>query len=353
LKQRILIPFAALSIVATLMTLVLLFAYEFYLNTFETSLHLPKNGFHVNSAGDKEHYTWDHLVKNNNMGFRDDFNVSKNKGDAFRILVLGDSLTWGAGLATSQRYTNLTQNILNAQSGQKKIEVINASFPGAPLVKYRDRLKQISSEIRPDLIVIGFCLNDPQPRSQSYSIESEKFYQKFGRIIDLFRRGLSYLGLTTISESVPGTLRNILTNLGVTPQWWVSLDRTYNQNSPEWINLRKALEDIYKINEELGNPDPIFLVLNQGTYIDKPTDYRTPNTDPILQLYLKWYHQAEKEAQTVGYDTGNIEEILATRYFTKPMSVNPYDGHPNADLNEFYAEKLTQIISNKIKKASE
>lgn len=96
------------------------------------------------------------------IGFRDDFDIvtPKPKG-VFRIIVLGDSLTWGAGLATGERYTNLLSRRLNEEIKESVFEVLNLAHSGAPLIAYRNRLVKYVDILDPDLIIVGFCLNDP------------------------------------------------------------------------------------------------------------------------------------------------------------------------------------------------
>jgi len=67
-----------------------------------TAGRIPKNDFKT--------VTWSHSVVNNALGFREREVRIPKPPSLFRVMVLGDSLTWGAGLATDQRYSDLLKH---------------------------------------------------------------------------------------------------------------------------------------------------------------------------------------------------------------------------------------------------
>jgi len=314
---------------------------ESYLHFNDPSKTLPFNG--RNQAG--EYYTWGHKIKNNNFGFRDDLDIvtPKPKG-IFKIIVLGDSLTWGAGLATEERYTNLLSRHLKEEFEESVFEVLNLAYSGAPLIAYRNRLVKYIDVLDPDLIIVGFCLNDPQPRSQDYSIEREQFLNENVALLAKIKTLFHSLGFTYLSNRVKKSAITISQNLGLIPHWTEAMDRVYNKESQEWQQFLIALQEIKDISDSHKLPDPVFLVLNSGTSTDRPTDYNNP--DGTLLYFLRWFHQAEDTAKKLGYVTGNVENRLAREYTEKSMAINILDGHPNTNVNEFYAEKLYSLIKN-------
>ncbi len=147
----------------------LLYGFEYYLKLTDPKYHLPPNGI-----VDGKLYTWGHLVVNNKYGFRErDFDIPKPK--VYRIMVLGDSLTWGAGLDINERYTNLAESYLNQAFPERKFEVLNFGLRGGPTTMEKDILRKYKNLVKPNRIVVGFCLNDPQPKDQDYTIEREEF----------------------------------------------------------------------------------------------------------------------------------------------------------------------------------
>jgi len=318
---------------------IITYSAEAYFSAIDPANKLPKNGV-VNGV----RYTWGNKVTNNNYGFRDDHDyIAKKVKNSFRIIVLGDSLTWGAGLAVKDRYTNRLETLLKARFPKLRMEVFNLGFMGAPATSYRDRLIEYKDLFGPDLIIVGFCLNDPQPRSQDYSIERKAFVEKWGDTLSHLTSVLGKGGLPFLGKRVEDAVYNLVEKVGLIPPWYVALDRVYDKDSSEWSEFNSALVDIKNVSDEKTRLPPIFIVLNQGTYADRPTDYNHP--DPVLEYYLKWYAQAEGTAKDIGYVTGNIEKELKETYTQKSMAVNILDGHPNADLNRLYSQKLYKLIS--------
>jgi lysophospholipase L1-like esterase len=300
------------------------------------------DGIQVSTWGYPVRFNNEFIIKDIPFLFRQkSFKVPKPEG-IFRVIVLGDSLTWGAGLPEEKRYTEILEKLLNSECNKsKKFEVINLSAQGLSTISERDILLKGKDILQPDLIVIGFCLNDPQPRSQDYSPERENFEKKIGRFLR-WRK----IKLTLISSFIKRSVYRLAEILNVIPTWEEALDRVYDPHSKEWNEFLKALTDIKKISDEMGLPPPIFAVLNQGTKYTKPIHYEKP--DKEIGLWLKWYHQAEAAAKNVGFLTVNMEDEIKKEPQDISFVVNKWDGHPSEKLNEIYASKIFSLICNVI-----
>lgn len=322
----------------------ILYGFELYLASIDPARNLPFNGMDQNG----NRYSWGQLVVNNRYGFRErEFQVPKPAG-VYRIMVLGDSLTWGVGLSLEERYTNLLEKKLAEAFPDKRVEVLDFALEGASTIREREFLRQYKDAVSPDLIVVGFCLNDPQPKSQEYSIERENFIHGYGALILLAEAGLKDVGLPHVSARLDTAATNILQKLSVLPPWQTGMERVYDTNSLEWAGFVQALRDIKQMNDEMGLPPPVFLVLDQGTS-ERGTDYGHPQSDPQLVQFLRWYRQAEQAARQVGFITANEEDLLAANP-GRSMVLNVLDGHPNAWTNRIYAERLFELIGGMIER---
>ena len=335
-----------------------LYGYEFFFNPYTG---MPANGWIGN-----ELYTWGHLVKNNQYGFRErNFDSPKPSG-IYRIMVLGDSLTWGAGLAPEERYTAIAENLLNKTFNDRKFEVLNFGISGGPTIRERDILRKYKDRVDPDLIVVGFCLNDPQPRGQDYSIERENLENStIGRIIQRMQVFLRDVRLLYLAERLKMAFYNLAMKAGMIPDWETALQRTYEPQSDEWLDFVQALRDIKNISDEFHLPRPIFAILNQGNY---SSDYDNLGLEQALQgpavyavgqelagsvkQFLAWYHQAEKAAEDVGFMTYNHEYEIPRQIKNESLWINSLDFHPSASLNRVYGEKLYRKITEVIKNSA-
>jgi lysophospholipase L1-like esterase len=97
----------------------------------------------------------------NSLGFRDsrEYSIEKKPG-SFRILVLGDSVTFGHGALYETTYPYLLEQQLRAWRPDVNWEVWNLGVPGYNTAQELAYLKLVEDRYRPDLVVVGFFLND-------------------------------------------------------------------------------------------------------------------------------------------------------------------------------------------------
>lgn len=327
-KYTFIVLFNILAIVGVL------YAVEYLFSPFRA---LPKDG-----TFGEERYTWGHLVVNNRYGFRErDFETPKPEG-VYRVMVLGDSFTWGDGLAVEERYTSIAESLLNETSMGVEFEVLNFGLRGMSTIAERDVLNKYINAVDPDLIVVGFTLNDPQPKEQDYSVERQRLDERGGWIVRKLAYRLHHLRLRYIAKSLHDAFYLTFERWGVIPDWRTALQRAYDESSEEWISFIRALQDIKEISDQMGLPAPIFIILNEGTSADQPTDYGNP--DPVLEQYLHWYHQAEAAALEAGFLVYDHEREIAEQLSDEPLTINRLDHHPSVNLNRIYGEKLYQTI---------
>ena len=293
------------------------------------------NGYNI--AGQR--YTWGHKIVNNSLGFREKEFVTPKPQDVYRIMVLGDSITFGYGLAEEERYSNRLEALLSSKFPYKKIEVLNFGEAALATVHERDILAHYQDMVQPDLIIVGFCYNDTQPkRGGNYSVEMDRY------LIQVFLiQSLKLAGFNDISEVLDRGYGKLLTQLGKIPDWNIALQRTYEKESDEWKQFQEALRDIKTMSDDMRLPSPVFAALDGVSSTTKPTDYNNP--DETLKIYLRCYHQAEEEARKIGFTTMNFEEEFARETSNGITAVNRKDGHPSSKMNEIYARKLFQVIT--------
>ena len=96
----------------------------------------------------------------NSLGLRN--REIKEKKDQFRILFLGDSLVWGGDTSSGELYTQVIEKNLNKESYRLgcEVEVINGGIPGYTTFQEFEFLKIYGLDMKPDLVILGFALND-------------------------------------------------------------------------------------------------------------------------------------------------------------------------------------------------
>ncbi|HLG19231.1 MAG TPA: SGNH/GDSL hydrolase family protein [Bdellovibrionota bacterium] len=111
---------------------------------------------------------WDRLeVRRNSLGFRErEFERVKPPG-VFRIAVIGDSFTFGQGVAEGQRYTNLLETELNRGPRPLRFEVLNFGRAGAQTIDHIRMLEEAVQAGEPDFILLEWFVNDPEGKDTS------------------------------------------------------------------------------------------------------------------------------------------------------------------------------------------
>jgi hypothetical protein len=100
-------------------------------------------------------------VNINQLGFRDDREYALEKSPrTFRILVLGDSVTFGHGSVFEHTYPFLLEQKLKAWRPGVDWQVWNAAVPGYNTSQELAQLVDVGPRFQPDLVVVGFFEND-------------------------------------------------------------------------------------------------------------------------------------------------------------------------------------------------
>ena len=204
-------------------------------------------------------YEFSYPVRINSLGYRmQEFSLEKPQ-DEFRILMLGDSLTFGYGVEEKDNIPSLVEKKLNdylaKNSINRKILIINAGFAdGKSPDAYYLYLKKIGLDLNPDLIIVNYFLNNDisdlddtvwekvdqyglPEKISSKTTEVEEDYTKLKRpyqnwklTIPVFRNShLWVLFATSLESKSPGTVSKVKKLLGIEDKLPLVTDRE-NEN---------------------------------------------------------------------------------------------------------------------------
>ena len=79
-----------------------------------------------------------------------------------RIVVLGDSFTYGLGVGVEQTYPAALERLLDETPGVGPVEVLNLGVTAYSLHDLAAVLEHRALALEPDLVIVGYVLNDPQ-----------------------------------------------------------------------------------------------------------------------------------------------------------------------------------------------
>ncbi|MBP7161992.1 MAG: hypothetical protein KBB26_00530 [Candidatus Omnitrophica bacterium] len=98
-------------------------------------------------------------IRTNSLGFRHRDMGLKQPGE-LRILVLGDSITFGDFVSQDQTYPAVMEQSLRRTFPGRRLEVINAGIGAVDLQNEFALLMEAGLSVKPDIVLVGLYLND-------------------------------------------------------------------------------------------------------------------------------------------------------------------------------------------------
>ncbi len=103
-------------------------------------------------------------VSINSHGLRDrEYSLAKPR-DVYRIVMLGDSTTFGWGVPVEQTVAKILERQLNASAHHdRRFEVLNAGVGNYGTVQEFNHYLTYDRAFSPDLVILEYFINDPEP----------------------------------------------------------------------------------------------------------------------------------------------------------------------------------------------
>jgi len=107
------------------------------------------------------------VIETNSLGLRHPELAATKSDTEFRVLVLGDSITFGDYVVFEDTYTAQLANRLGGRV--PRVTIINAGLPGASTSDELYHYLEICDATDPDLVLVGMYLNDVQNSDRFYA----------------------------------------------------------------------------------------------------------------------------------------------------------------------------------------
>lgn len=99
-----------------------------------------------------------YFLQTNSAGLRNVEEIDENEA-VFRVLVIGDSFTYGLYVHNQETYPARLEEYLNANL-RTEVQVLNAGVPGYTISDELDYLMDKGLALQPDLVILGVYTND-------------------------------------------------------------------------------------------------------------------------------------------------------------------------------------------------
>lgn len=276
------------------------------------------------------------LIVINSQGLREeDYPLEKPEG-VYRILVLGDSVTFGENVAAEESFPKQMQHLLNEARTGPKVEVLNAGVRGYNTYQELLMLEEVGLLYDPDLVIVCYVVNDADPFSNQAGLINPK-YKRLIALKEFVKRHsylyafLKRLFVLAKTRTKPGSVED--TTLG-----------HFSEGDPGWLASYASLEEIKQVTGERGVRF-MMAVMPQIKGI-KPGDTYPERNQRIHDRILK-------AGRDLGIDTVDLLPVLqghdpeALKIFSKDTL------HPNPLGHRLLAEKLSGHIRAEYLKTGE
>jgi lysophospholipase L1-like esterase len=272
----------------------------------------------------------------NSLGMRDrERRVTKDPG-TFRIVVLGDSHTFGWGVAQDEPYPAVLERLLNAFTPKCRFEVWNLGVPGYNTVMEVERFAMKAAEYDPDMVVINYVHNDMDlpnflaNRPDPWDLHRSYLLEMLKRRISILRgRVLSPWGLVAADADPYG---RYVFSPGKVPERWRPL--------AGWENMTNGFRRLAKLAQSRGIP--AVLLFNWD-------DYRARLSGKTSDALPAVARELATQMATEGYIVVDVQERVVGYLKERKMPaaevwVSPNDSHTNALRHRLVAEELRDRI---------
>jgi lysophospholipase L1-like esterase len=246
-------------------------------------------------------------VRINSDGFRDD-EYPIEKGDRWRIIFLGDSLTFGWGVEKEQSFEHLIEKALDAK---KPTEIINFAAGNYNTVQEVNLFLEKGLEYRPDQVVLFYFINDAEPVPQ--------------------RARFAWLGHFRIATFYWSRVKALLARLDPSTSFEDYYASLYKPGTQGWSDSRAALLELQEICRERG----IVLQVVLLPELHRLVDYTFAREHALVSSFLRGN----------GIPVLDLAPSFANETDPTSLWVALDDAHPNAKAHRSIANYSADFIA--------
>jgi hypothetical protein len=266
----------------------------------------------------------------NPLGFRGPVFTRKPQG-TFRVVCLGDSFTFGEGVRNEDTYPEVAARLSRKQG--RRTDACNLGVGGYNTTQSLGALERFGFDLEPDLVVLGYTINDAEPplfqidpvsgkpvrRARERAIEAEAAPQK-PPATAVYRLRLAQAAWKVFHE------RSLTKQ---TIDYYRSVNDTAGAG---WIESERALREIIGTCRERGIPCVVVMF---------PLLYELSDAYPFRAVH-------DRVGAVVTAAGGEFIDLLPRLTGQNPggLVVHPTDPHPNETVHALAGELVAETISS-------
>ncbi len=244
--------------------------------------------------------------------------------------MLGDSVAFGDGVRVEDTFSDVLERRLVGRLGAqgRTAEVLNAGVRGYNTLQQYMLLQEAGGVYDPDLVLVGFVLNDAEPLAKQAGLIDPKY----GTLIRIknWVRDHSYL------YAVLRRAMELFRHQTATGRHSESYEDQFADDHGGWRACRQALADLKRWSEL--RKTPLLLVLIP----------RFESLEKIQGYPWSFIHQkVASEAERLGIDTLDLLPEFAGSDASQLIIVPTDSFHPNSEGHRRIASSIEQALEKR------
>jgi len=232
------------------------------------------------------------------------------KGDEYRIIFLGDSLTFGWGVKEEETFATLIEEDLNSDS---PTEVLNFGIGNYNTEQEVNLFIDKGLKYNPDKVVLFYFINDAEPTPE--------------------KSGLWFLGYSQFISFYWSRINSLINNFVPSKSFQEYYESLYEDDQQGWINARKAMIQLKGICERKGIEFQVVLL---------PELHDVNN-----EIFANVYNNLALFLEENNIDYLNLAKLFENYPNQIELWVSYDDAHPNNIAHRKIAESSVEFIKNK------
>jgi hypothetical protein len=258
----------------------------------------------------------------NSKGYRDLERAPEPAPGVRRVLCLGDSFTWGASVLFEDAWPQKLERLLTRRRGGAW-EAVNLAEPGLNTVQQAQKLVNEGFAYRPDVVVVGYVLNDSEDENAAEARRAEDWVEEARRPPSLLERSALFGVLSSRLRATAENRRRVF-----------GFRSMYEDGYPGWIAAQKALRAIGGACRERGVP----LVIAIFPLFGNPLDESYPFADVHAKVAAAAGSAGAQVVDLLPRYRGLRWELLVVD--------GPRDEHPNEIAQRIAADALADPVAD-------
>ena len=269
----------------------------------------------------------EHTPSVNSLGFREREIIKQKPVDTYRVVIVGDSLTYGQGITEDERFSSIIELKLNGTNDN--YEVLNFGRPGAETIDHIRFLDDIL-ELNPDFILLQWYINDVEGHDKSMRPRPYRLIPS-DYLSGLFHRNSALYYLINRKWNA------LQRNLGLSSTYNQSMIMRFSDSTSD--DSRRANHELNEFINRVKNNNIALGIVLFPPLIETGGNVNNYPFGFLFDRVMGACHKNAIRCVDMRPEFTNITPVSDLR-------VNRFDSHPSAYANKIAAETILEAFND-------